>query len=117
VRSHNWEYALTQPITDTCRQRAGRSRSFVKDGGTWRSTAGDFARLAHKAAERTSARDGRLIWLFDAQAVCLSEEPNGNRITLGYSSGWLTTPAIPTARFHLAIMQGRISQITDHAGR
>ncbi len=60
--SHNWEYALTQPITDTIviKGPGGGSRSFVKDGtGTWRSTAGDFARLEpHRRRGVSPARDG-----------------------------------------------------------
>ncbi len=122
--SHNYEYALSQPITDTIviKGPGGGGRVFVKDGtGAWRSAAGDFGELEPlgDGTYRLRETDG-LIWLFDtAGRLSYLEEPNGNRITLGYTSGQLTGLSHSNGQsFALAYNgQGRISQITDHAGQ
>ena len=102
--------------------RQGRAlRPFGKDkAGAYHSLSGDFAtltevngvfQLREKTGEMTGFRaDGSLDFL---------QDPNGNRITAGYTGDRLTTLDHSTGKTLTLTYnaQGRLSQVTDPAGR
>ncbi|MFO7538973.1 MAG: RHS repeat-associated core domain-containing protein [Chloroflexota bacterium] len=122
--SHNFEYTLTRPDTDTIiiRGPGGATRSFGRNqNGAWQAAAGDYGALQilGNGSYQLREKDGQ-VWQFAANGtLTYIEEPNGNRITLTYSSGNLTQIGHSNGQsFTLAYNgQGRISRLTDHAGQ
>lgn len=121
--SHSFEYKLTQPDDThiTIKGPGGTSRTFTKDvWGNWKTPAGDFSKLEQNVGVYRIREVDGLVWQFDASGnLVFIEEPNGNRITLGYTSGRLTSISHSNGQgFTLGYNpQGRVSTLTDHAGQ
>jgi RHS repeat-associated protein len=122
--SHNFEYILTQPDEDTAivQGPGGIGRTFARSAdGSWQPSPGDYGVLEQlgDGTYRLQEKDG-LAWLFDATGrLAYFEETNGNRITLSYTGDHLTGVSHSIGKgFMLEYnAQGRVSRLTDHAGR
>jgi len=122
--SHNWEERLVKDEFDdvTLFGQNGSQRLFKPDlRGGYQSGLGDYGRLVSLpggafslrekgALEKEFYADGRLNFVLD---------PNGNRITCGYSGSRLTSLAHSSGqRLDLGYnAQGRIATVTDLVGR
>lgn len=122
--SHNWETRLE--VSSSCDVTvvgpAGSRRTFKKDSrGGWFNDPGDYARLTALGGGAYSLleKDG-LLRVFGADGrLSYVQDPNGTRITCGYSGNDLTslTHSPSGQALHLAYSGGRIATITDPVGR
>jgi len=122
--SHNFEYALSSPTNGVLllATPGGGARRFTLDmDGTWRGEPGDFATLRAVGGNNfaLTERDGT-VWQFDGSGrLSFIEDPNYNRVSLGYSGGQLVSLAHSAGpAFTLQYdAQGRLSRFTDHANQ
>ena len=120
---HPYEIALTHPDAGTVIVMAagGGGHYFTNAGGGWQASPGDYTTLESQADGGFVVRgkDGA-AQRFNATGQLVSvEEPNGNRITLTYTTGRLTR--IEHSNGQALTLDyypsGRISRLTDDAGR
>ncbi|NTV63569.1 MAG: hypothetical protein HGA65_08545, partial [Oscillochloris sp.] len=120
---HNLAYTLQRSDQSTVMITGptGATRRFVKNhAGAWQGEAGDPGALSQPGGGYRLTEVSGLQWQFDASGQLTTiSEPNGNRITLGYSGENLTQISHSNGQqFTLEYNgQGRISRLTDHAGR
>ncbi|MGB0384669.1 MAG: RHS repeat domain-containing protein [Ardenticatenaceae bacterium] len=122
--SHNFEFQLVavDDNTITIELPSGGGRRFIKKhDGSWQASSGDNGSLVPDSDGTYQLREIEgVIWQFDAEGrLTYMEESNGNRITLQYTASQLTQISHSTGQqFTLTYNErGRISRLTDHAGR
>jgi YD repeat-containing protein len=122
--SHNFEYALSQPANNVVliRSPGGGGRRFtLGTDGAWKADVGDYGTLSPLLGGGFLVREKTgQAWEFNAQGKLVTlADPNGNTITLTYTGNQLTRLAHSAGpAFTLAYnAQGRLSQLTDHAGQ
>lgn len=121
--NHNLAYTLQMidANTITIVGPDGSSRLFRKTGnGAWQGAAGDPGVLRPAGGGYQLSEVSGLQWQFDGEGrLSTISEPNGNQITLSYSNANLTRISHSNGQqFELTYNgQGRMSQVTDHAGR
>jgi len=121
--SHNYEFTLTQPAGGKIiiRTPGGRGRRFDRGSdNVWRGQAGDYGILAVGAGGFVLTEKDGLTRQFDSGGLLVSvEEPNHNRVTLGYGGSHLTALSHSAGpAFALQYNgQGRLARLTDHAGQ
>ena len=121
--SHNFEYSFTRPTNGVVfiRSPGGGARRFtLGSGDVWRGGTGDYASLNVEGGGFALREKEGIAWHFDAGGQLASiDEPNGNTITLSYSSGRLSELSHSAGTsFALGYSaEGRLSQLTDHAGQ
>jgi RHS repeat-associated protein len=121
---HGYEISLTKDTSDNSIlvKGPGTSRQFYQNkDGTYQPQTGDYSLLTTLPDGSYSLRekDGLLYHFSTTGRLDYIAEPNGNRLTLGYTGSWLTA-IIHTSGESLQITynaQGCISRITDPAGR
>jgi RHS repeat-associated protein len=118
----NWDISLvTDAQQNVTVRRAATSRPFTRQADdTYQGTPGDPGRLSLVNGVFTLREgDGSITGFRADGALDYVEDPNGNRITAGYTGGQLTSLTHSNGRaLTLAYnAQGRIRQVTDPAGR
>jgi len=94
--THNWDItaSIVEPNSDVVLHGPGGvDRFFTRNlNGTYTAAPGDFGKLTFvSTAFRLTETDGT-IWQFGANnKLSFVEDTNGNRITLGYTDGFLTS--------------------------
>ena len=100
---------------------AGQVRQFTPLGdGTYQADPGDFGTLSLSGgAYQFREKDGTVTAFLPDGQLNYVEDPNGNRITAGYTAGLLTslTHSDGDSLTIAYNADGRISQVTDSAGR
>ena len=123
--SHNWEYSLQIDPSGvvTVLGPAGSFRTFVPDTrGGYFTSPGDYGALSPNAANNgfILRESGGSITAFTAGGrLDYAEDPNGNRVTCGYSGNQLVT-LTHSAGPQLVLAyngSGRIASVTDSTGR
>lgn len=121
--SHNWETHIERAAdgTITIVGPAGARRTFKPDcRGGWFNDPGDYATLAPSGGGFSLTEKEGLVRVFGADGrLSYVQDPNGTRITCGYSGGDLTSLAhSPSGQtLQLAYAGGRLATITDPVGR
>jgi RHS repeat-associated protein len=124
--SHNWQYSLsvTPDGTVTVLGPSASRRSFQPDSrysGSYFAQPGDHATLTPLGGGAFTLREpAGLLRAFRADGkLDYVQDPNGNRITAGYSGNLLTSLTHSSGQ-RLTISYGaggRVANITDHLGR
>ena len=121
--SHNFDFKLSLPNSNTVHIAGpgGGVRVFTKDSaGSWNPSAGDFATLTEPADSYVLREKTGVVWRFGADGRPASvEDPNQNRITLGYTGGFLTSLA-HSSGISLALeynATGRLVKLTGNGGQ
>ncbi len=122
--THNYEVRLNQMSANEVivTEPTGLQRRFLKYTGTgWSAGPGDTGTLLDQTGGGFLLKEKNgMIWTFDSQGLPVSvQEPNGNSLTLVYTSGNLTQIAHTNGQ-HLDLAyngNGRIQSLTDAAGR
>jgi YD repeat-containing protein len=124
--SHNWQYSLSvaDDGTVTITGPGGSRRIFQPDSrynGRYFAQSGDHATLTPLGGGVFSLREpaGLLRVFRTDRRLDYVEDPNGNRITCGYSGGLLTSLTHTSGQYLQLTYNGagRINDITDHLGR
>lgn len=124
--SHNWQYSLSVAAdgTVTMTGPGGSRRVFQPDSrysGRYFAQAGDHATLTPLGGGAFSLREpAGLLRVFRADGkLDYAEDPNGNRITCGYSGNLLTSLTHSSGQYLQVTYSGagRIQTITDNLGR
>jgi RHS repeat-associated protein len=120
--THNWDTIATTDTDGKVTIRSGGSiRTFEKrSDNTYRAQDGDYGTLKLQSGIYRLEEQGGLARVFQSDGkLGYVEETNGNRITLGYTGTQLTSLNHSNGdKFSLNYNpQGRISTLTDQAGR
>ncbi|MCW5553064.1 MAG: Ig-like domain-containing protein [Verrucomicrobiae bacterium] len=123
--AHNWDVSiqiLTNQPAVVVHGPGGSSRSFLRqnDGSYAASASRDPGRLTLSGAGFRLIEADRTIWQFDANSrLNYVEDPNGNRITCGYTGAQLTSLTHTSGKQLLLQYNGsgRLAQLTDSANR
>ncbi len=120
--SHNWDIRIEE-LSDgdvLLRGSGGVDRFFSRnDDGSFSPSRGDYAELTSSAGTYRLTEKHGTVWQFRSDDLLdYVEDTNANRITVGYTSGRLTSLVYSNGdSLTLSYDQGRISQVTDPAGR
>ncbi len=122
--SYNYEYLLTQPDSATVEVQgpAQTARIFTKrQDGSWQPAPGDFGVLKQLPAGswQLQEKDGT-VWQYNVTGqLAVIQDQNGNSVTLNYTAGRLTELRHSNGQSFMLEYntQGRISRLTDQAGR
>ncbi len=121
--SHNFDFQLSQPDASTVRIAGpgGGVRVFTKGtDGSWIPSAGDFATLTASGGGYALKEKTGLLWRFSGDGRLTSvEDPNQNRVTLGYTGSFLTGLAHSSGNsFALEYnASGRVTKLTGYGGQ
>ncbi len=118
----NWDYQLTTDAKGNASMRLGpTTRFFAKQAdGSYMGSMGDHGMLTQSGGVfQLREVDGNVESFRPDGLLDFKRDPNGNRITCGYTGGLLTslTHSNGSAITINYNGQGRVSQITDPAGR
>ncbi len=121
--THNWDVtALVQANGDVVlRGPGGVDRFFTKNAnGTFTASAGDYGRLTLAAGVLRLVESDQTLWQFRTDGrLDFVQDTNGNRITLGYAVGLLTSVTHSNGRQLLLGYSGtpaRLISLTDMMG-
>jgi YD repeat-containing protein len=93
--SHNWEFAVEEPAGGDVilRGPGGADRHFLRQpDDSFQPLPGDFGTLTYVLDTYQLAEQDGTLWQFRTDGLLdYAEDTNGNRVTLGYSGGLLTS--------------------------
>jgi RHS repeat-associated protein len=119
--THSWEISLTtDPEGNFTISAGGATRVFSRQAdGTYRGAPGDFATFSRLGGYSLRETDGTVVAFRGDGKLAYVEDTHGNRITAGYTGLQLTSLTHSNGdRLTLTyIPQGRLSQVSDPAGR
>jgi RHS repeat-associated protein len=121
--THNYNIRATMPATSTVviiQREDGRKDQYIRlEDGSYDSPPGVYDILESNGITYTLILKDQNIYTFDTFGLLESiRDRNGNTVTLGYSSGNLTTIAMADGRVVTLTYNGsRLNTLTDSLGR
>jgi YD repeat-containing protein len=118
----NWDIrAETEANGDVVlRGPGGADRFFMLEGGAYRAAPGDFGTLTATNGTYRLTETDQTIWQFRSDGLLdYVQDTNGNRVTLDYTDGLLTSLTHSDGQQLLIDYDanGRIAHVTDPLGR